>query len=68
MRIDGFDWDEGNWPKCRQHGLSKDAIEEALQSSITVFNDQTFAALVLYKMSTELVLHIVCLKMILNIF
>lgn len=39
MQIDGFDWDSGNWPKCREHGLSKEAIEWALQGSITVFDD-----------------------------
>ena len=27
-----FDWDEGNWPKCGKHGLSKDEIEFALNN------------------------------------
>jgi uncharacterized DUF497 family protein len=28
MRLDGFEWDDGNWPKCAKHGLSKNEIEE----------------------------------------
>lgn len=27
MEFDGFDWDDGNWPKCASHGLSKSEIE-----------------------------------------
>jgi uncharacterized DUF497 family protein len=27
MRIDGFNWDDGNWPKCASHGVSKSEIE-----------------------------------------
>ena len=27
MRIDGFDWDDGNWPKCAKHGLTKEDLE-----------------------------------------
>lgn len=30
MKIAGFDWDTGNWPKCANHGVSKDEIEHAL--------------------------------------
>ncbi|MDV6225510.1 BrnT family toxin [Nitratireductor aquimarinus] len=30
MKIAGFDWDTGNWPKCAKHGVSKDEIEHAL--------------------------------------
>ncbi len=39
MKFDGFNWDEGNWPKCEKHGLSKAAIEWALEGTITLFND-----------------------------
>ena len=39
MRIDGFDWDGGNWPKCAQHGVSREAIEWMLLSTFTVLND-----------------------------
>ena len=28
MRIDGFDWNDGNWPKCGKHGVSGAEIEE----------------------------------------
>lgn len=27
-KISGFDWDEGNWPKCNKHGVTKEEIEE----------------------------------------
>ena len=27
MQFDGFDWDEGNRLKCRQHGVSVEEIE-----------------------------------------
>jgi uncharacterized DUF497 family protein len=27
MKVDGFDWDDGNWPKCGSHGVSKLEIE-----------------------------------------
>jgi uncharacterized DUF497 family protein len=30
MQIAGFDWDDGNWPKCGKHGVSREEIEQAL--------------------------------------
>jgi uncharacterized DUF497 family protein len=27
----GFDWDEGNWPKCGKHGVTKAEIEVFFQ-------------------------------------
>lgn len=33
MDFQGFDWDDGNWPKCGQHGVSKDEIEYALEET-----------------------------------
>lgn len=27
MQIAGFDWDDGNWPKCGAHGVSREEIE-----------------------------------------
>ena len=39
MKFTGIDWDEGNWPKCGQHGVSRDAIEWVLEGQITVFDD-----------------------------
>ena len=32
MRFDGFDWDDGNWPKCAQHGLSRPGIEAVFRN------------------------------------
>ncbi len=37
--IDGFNWDNGNWPKCEQHGVSKAAIEWALTTPFTQLPD-----------------------------
>jgi uncharacterized DUF497 family protein len=34
---DGFDWDEGNWPKCAKHGLTKEDVESAFSGSPRVF-------------------------------
>jgi len=31
MKIVGIEWDNGNWPKCGKHGVSKDEIEYALR-------------------------------------
>ena len=39
LKFEGFDWDDGNWPKCAKHGLSKTAIEWMLSNTITVFDD-----------------------------
>jgi uncharacterized DUF497 family protein len=36
LEFDGFDWDDGNWPKCGKHGVSKDEIE-------AVFRHATFS-------------------------
>jgi hypothetical protein len=38
--IAGFEWDEGNWPKCGKHGVSKDAIEHVLSSGPLVLADR----------------------------
>jgi uncharacterized DUF497 family protein len=27
MEISGFIWDDGNWPKCAKHGVSREKIE-----------------------------------------
>ena len=29
----GFDWDEGNWPKCGKHGVSRAEIEDIFINS-----------------------------------
>ena len=28
MKIPGFDWDRGNWPKCGKHGVSREEVEQ----------------------------------------
>lgn len=39
MKVQGFDWDEGNWPKCSKHGLTKQEIEEVLLGAPAVMPD-----------------------------
>ena len=39
MKIVGFDWDEGNWPKCAKHGVSREEIEEVLLNTPAVMLD-----------------------------
>ena len=39
MKIVGFDWDEGNWPKCATHGVSREEIEEVLLNTPAVMLD-----------------------------
>lgn len=39
MLIDGFDWDEGNWPKCGKHGVSRADIESVFLGSPAVMAD-----------------------------
>lgn len=40
MQFDGFDWDDGNWPKCGKHGLSQAEIEAVLSDPATgIFPD-----------------------------
>lgn len=31
MIVEGVEWDDGNWPKCGQHGVTKDEIEYVLE-------------------------------------
>jgi uncharacterized DUF497 family protein len=39
MKIEGFDWDAGNWPKCGKHGVSRKEIEEVLTGTPAVMPD-----------------------------
>jgi uncharacterized protein len=39
MKVVGFDWDSGNWPKCGKHGVSREEIEEVLLSGPAVLVD-----------------------------
>ena len=41
MQFSGFDWDDGNWPKCGKHGVSKAEIESLLFSKPLVLPDRT---------------------------
>jgi uncharacterized protein len=38
--VAGFDRDEGNWPKCGQHGVPKAEIEHVLRNSPFVLPDR----------------------------
>jgi uncharacterized DUF497 family protein len=39
MELAGFDWDDGNWPKCGKHGVSREEIEEVLLGAPAVMAD-----------------------------
>ena len=39
MKVDGFDWDRGNWPVCARHGLTRAEIESVFVGELTVFDD-----------------------------
>ncbi|MFT4243437.1 MAG: BrnT family toxin [Acidovorax sp.] len=39
MNIAGFDGDEGNWPKCSKHGLSREEIEQVFLGTPAVLAD-----------------------------
>lgn len=39
MKITGFGWDAGNWPKCGKHGVSREEIEQVLLGAPVVLAD-----------------------------
>ena len=39
MKVAGFDWDNGNWPKCGKHGVSPEEIEQVLLGNPSVMLD-----------------------------
>lgn len=39
MIVSGFDWDDGNWPKCGRHGVSREEIEAIFTGMPAVFPD-----------------------------
>ncbi len=41
MHVSGFDWDDGNWPKCARHGVSKAEIEAMFHGTPMVLPDRT---------------------------
>jgi uncharacterized DUF497 family protein len=38
-RVAGFEWDEGNWPKCGRHGVSRAEIESVIAAARFVVDD-----------------------------
>jgi uncharacterized DUF497 family protein len=34
--FEGFDWDEGNWPKCGSHGMSRAEVEQVFLNTPAV--------------------------------
>lgn len=40
MKTDGFEWDEGNGPKCAKHGVSKAEVEFVLMNNPMVQPDR----------------------------
>lgn len=34
-----FEWDTGNWPKCGQHGVSRNEIEQLFHETPAVMRD-----------------------------
>jgi uncharacterized protein len=39
MLIAGFDWDDGNWPKCGKHGVSQIEIEQVAKNQPATMAD-----------------------------
>ena len=39
MKVSGFDWDDGNWPKCGKHGVSRSEIESVIRETRFVVDD-----------------------------
>jgi uncharacterized protein len=39
MQYDSIDWDDGNWPKCGKHGLTKSDVENVFQRNPIIFAD-----------------------------
>jgi uncharacterized DUF497 family protein len=39
VTVSGFDWDDGNWPKCGKHGVSKEEIESFFEGLPMVMTD-----------------------------
>jgi uncharacterized DUF497 family protein len=37
--VAGFDWDDGNWPKCARHGVSREDIERCFENTVAVMPD-----------------------------
>lgn len=44
IQVNGIDWDQGNWPKCGKHGISKADIEYVFKNSPSVYPDLAHSA------------------------
>lgn len=44
LRVSGFDWDEGNRPKCQKHGLSITEIEALFTHGLRIAPDPKHSA------------------------
>lgn len=39
MKVAGFDWDSGNWPKCGKHGVTQAEIEHVIRNARFMVDD-----------------------------
>jgi uncharacterized DUF497 family protein len=39
-KVAGYEWDNGNWPKCGKHGVSQAEIEQVLRAAPLVLPDR----------------------------
>jgi len=39
LTVNGFDWDQGNWPKCGKHGVPCSDIERLFERGPAVYPD-----------------------------
>ncbi|ARE42532.1 hypothetical protein RGUI_4215 (plasmid) [Rhodovulum sp. P5] len=41
IAFEGFDWDEGNWPKCGKHGMTQAEVEQVFLNVPAVHDQPT---------------------------
>lgn len=41
FQVQGFDWDDGNRPKCRKHGVARPEIEAVFRRDLRTLPDRT---------------------------
>ena len=44
MKFSRFEWDDGNWPKCGKHGLTKPQIEAVFDDGVRIAPDLKHSA------------------------
>ncbi len=37
IKVRGFDWDDGNWPKCGKHGVARAEIEQLFVNGPAIY-------------------------------